>query len=477
MTLLSGSPRRAELALLLFALVVTATATTLVDANQPGTPVGSGWPLVLVFALLCGIAHVAIRFLAPQSDPIPLPCVVLLNGIGLTMIHRLDSAYAFTAQENGNPLPGENAPRQLIWTAVGIILFAGVLAVVRDHRKLSRYTYLSGALGLGLLVLPGVLPSSLSEVNGAKLWLRLGPLSIQPGEFSKILIIVFAAGFLVTKRHLFTTAGNRVLGVELPRARDLGPLVVTWLASVSVVTFEKELGAALLFFGVALAMIYMATQRVSWVLVGFALFVVGCVLAYLMFPHIRQRVSTWIDPLGTYDLPGGGYQVSQSLFGLGTGGFTGTGLGQGRPDLVPFAGTDFISGAIGEELGMAGLAALLVLYLLVTIRGLRAAVAVRDSFGKLLAGGLAFSLALQVFVVVGGVTGLIPLAGMTMPFLSYGGSSLLSNYLILAVLLRVSHSAAQAAKPTPAVQAAPLAQASTVLVNRPPEPGAPGAIG
>jgi cell division protein FtsW (lipid II flippase) len=463
----TGPRRRAELILLVFALVLVAAGMELVDLNQPPTKLWPAWSLCLIFSLLCVGAHVAVRFLTPHADPLPLPCVVLLNGIGLTMIHRLDLAYAFTAQQNGNPVPAEDAPRQLMWTAVGIALFVGFLIVVRDHRRLSRYTYVAGVLGLALLILPGVLPSGLSEVNGAKLWLRFGPFSIQPGEFSKILIIVFAAGFLTAKRDLFTTAGRRVVGMELPRARDLSPLVVTWLASVCVVTFEKELGAALLFFGVALAMIYLATERVSWVLVGLALFAVGCVAAYLMFTHIQQRVSTWMDPVGTYDQPGGGYQVSQSLFGLGTGGLTGTGLGLGRPDLVPFANTDFISGAIGEELGLCGLLAVLMLYLLVTTRGLRAAVAVRDSFGKLLAGGLSFSLALQVFVVVGGVTALIPLAGMTMPFLSYGGSSLLSNYLVLGILLRVSNSAAGVNIPRTSRKLPPLAQDATVLVNRP----------
>ncbi|WP_312871498.1 FtsW/RodA/SpoVE family cell cycle protein [Amycolatopsis acididurans] len=461
--------RTVELRLLAFALLLVLAAMVLVDLSQPSLPVWHGWTLALVFASLCGAAHVAIRRWAPLADPVLLPGVAVLNGLGLTMIHRLDFAYALAAQQEGSPAPAPDAPRQLLWTAVSVALFAAVVALVHDHRKLSRYTYLAGLLGLVLLVLPGLLPASLSEVNGAKLWLRLGPLSIQPVELSKILVIVFAAGFLVAKRHLFTSAGKQVLGMELPRARDLGPLLVMWLASVCVVTFEKELGAALLFFGVALAMIYIATERVSWVLAGLCLFVVGCVAAYTMFTHIQQRVSTWLDPVGTYDQPGGGYQVSQSLFGLGTGGLTGTGLGQGRPDLVPFAGTDFISGAFGEELGFTGLAAIVVLYLLLTTRGLRAALAARDNFGKLLAGGLSFSLALQVFVVVGGVTALIPLAGMTLPWLSYGGSSLLTNYLALALLLRVSDAGAAVDHRTRAAAPAPLAEAATVLVGRLPQ--------
>ncbi|WP_236794135.1 FtsW/RodA/SpoVE family cell cycle protein [Amycolatopsis sp. GM8] len=458
--------RTTELRLLIFALLLVFAALELVDLNQQ--PVAS-WPapqLALIFAVLCLAAHLTVRFVAPHADPVFLPCVALLNGIGLTMIHRLDLAGALAAAQAGHSAPAQEAPRQLLWMGISIALFAGTMVLVRDHRRLAGYTYLAGALGLGFLILPGVLPASLSEVNGAKLWVRLGPLSLQPGEFSKVLVIVFAAGFLVSKRHLFTTAGKRVFGMELPRTRDLGPLLLVWLASVCVVTFEKELGAALLFFGVALAMIYIATERVSWVVVGLALFAIGCVAAFFLFNHIQQRVTTWLDPLATYDQPGGGYQVSQSLFGLGTGGLTGTGLGAGRPDLVPFASTDFISGALGEELGMTGIAAIVVLYLLIATRGLRGALAVSDDFGKLLATGLSFSLALQVFVVVGGVTGLIPLAGMTLPFVSYGGSSLLANYLVLAVLLRVSNSIGET-HTRPAQQATPLAESATVLVNAP----------
>jgi cell division protein FtsW (lipid II flippase) len=458
-------PRRTELALLALALAVVTVAMALVGASK-GWPVPpSTWTSCATFAALVLATHLAIRLLAPTADALILPCMVLINGLGLVMIHRLDLAYTDEAVRAGAQIPDEDAPRQLMWTGAALVTFVVVLYTLRDHRTLSRYTYLSGALGLLLLVLPGVLPSSISQVNGAKLWLRVGGLSVQPGEFSKILIIVCVAGLLVAKRALFLTAGRRVLGMEFPRARDLAPLLLAWLVSVGVVALERELGASLLFFGVVLAMIYIATERISWLVVGLVLFAGGSVLGYELFTHVQQRVVTWLDPLATYDQPGGGYQVTQALFGFATGGVLGSGLGGGRPDLVPFASTDFISGAVGEEMGLAGLAAILLLYLLVCVRGMRAALTVRDSFGKLLAGGLSFSMALQVFVVVGGVTGLIPLTGMTMPLLSYGGSSLLANHVLLAILVRVSAVARrERAAADPGRRKASLAQAATVFV-------------
>jgi cell division protein FtsW (lipid II flippase) len=319
------------------------------------------------------------------------------------------------------------------------------------------------------VALPAVLPSSISEVNGAKVWIKLGPLSIQPGEFAKILLVVFVASFLVSKRDLFLVAGRKVLGVELPRARDLGPILIAAGGCVAVLAFEKELGAAMLFFGIILVMVYVATGRGIWVALGIGVFAGGCVLAYNLFNHVRQRVANWVDPLATYDKPGGGYQMAQGLFGLGTGGMGGTGLGAGRPDMVPEASTDFITAAIGEELGFLGLAAVLMVYLLLAMRGMRGALAVRDTFGKLLGGGLSFAVVMQIFVVVGGVTKLIPETGITAPFLSKGGSSLLANYILVALLLRITDAARRPAAPQPPPRPprAPLAEAHTVLVRRP----------
>ncbi|MBV9313870.1 MAG: FtsW/RodA/SpoVE family cell cycle protein [Pseudonocardia sp.] len=458
-----ASVRGIELTLLVFAAMLVTSALVLVEAEQNQQLstqllyLGAGY-----FGLFVG-AHLVVRWTAPYADPLILPTVALLNGLGLVMIHRLDLAARSAGP--GGPAPAESALRQLAWTALSVILLSVVLARIRDHRVIARYAYILGFGGLLLLLLPGVLPASISQVNGAKLWLRVGSLSIQPGEFAKIMIIAFAAAFLVSKRELFRNAGRRFLGMDFPRPRDLAPLLVAWGLSMGVLALERELGASLLIFGVILGMLYVATSRVSWMLVGLAIFAGSSVLAYHMFGHVRDRVQTWLDPSTEY--AGAGYQVSQSLFGLGTGGMGGTGLGAGRPDLVPLANADFIAAAIGEELGLFGLAAVLVLYLVLVIRGLKTAIVCRDSFGTLLATGLSTTIALQVFIVVGGVTNLIPLTGLTTPFLSNGGSSLLANYILIALILRISDTAHRPAPAKPAIPRTPLAAATTQLVPNP----------
>ncbi|WP_410619368.1 FtsW/RodA/SpoVE family cell cycle protein [Amycolatopsis sp. cmx-8-4] len=463
--------RNTELVLLGFAAFIVTIALVLVEANQEQELTASILWLGLAYLGVLTGAHLAVRKWAPYADPVLLPCVALLNGIGLVMIHRIDLAQAEKALQNGKDF-SPDVTKQVLFTVVSLALFIVVLVVVNDHRTLTRYGYTAGLIGIVALALPALLPSSLSEVNGAKVWLKLPGFSIQPGEFAKILLMIFFASFLVSKRDLFMVAGRKFLGVELPRARDLGPILISAVVCIGVLVFEKDLGTSLLFFSVILVMLYVATERAIWVVLGLSFFVVGCVIAYNLFGHVQQRVANWLDPLATYDDAGGGYQLAQGLFGLGTGGVGGTGLGAGRPDMVPEAATDFITASIGEELGFIGLAAVLMLYLLVAMRGMRSALAVRDTFGKLLGGGLAFTMVMQIFVVVGGVTKLIPETGITAPFLSKGGSSLLANYILVALLLRISDAARRpGARPKPQQPQAPIAEAHTVLVQRPPANG------
>ncbi|AHH14862.1 putative cell division protein [Nocardia nova SH22a] len=458
--------RNVELLLLGFAVVITTVALVLVEASQDQEITWDLAKLGLAYLALFGVAHLAVRRFAPFADPLLLPIAALLNGLGLVLIHRLDLADEQTAIYNSWSLPSPDANQQVLWTALGITLFVGVLVLLRDYRTLARYGYTLGLLGLIALIIPAVLPGKFSETNGAKIWIRLPGFSVQPGEFSKILLIIFFASVLVAKRDLFTAAGRHFLGMELPRARDLGPILLVWATCLVVLFFEKDLGTSLLIFATVLAMLYIATERVGWLIVGAGLLAIGFVLAYNAFGHVRVRVATWLHPFDDYNSTG--YQISQSLFGLATGGVAGTGLGSGRPSQVPFAKTDFIVATIGEELGLIGLAAVLMLFAVFVVRGLRTALAVRDSFGKLLAAGLAFTIAVQVFVVVGGVTKLIPLTGLTTPFVSYGGSSLLANYALLALLVKISD-AARAPAPSRRREAAPIAEAQTEMIR--PEKG------
>jgi cell division protein FtsW (lipid II flippase) len=450
--------RNAELLLLCFATVIIAAALVIVQANQE-RPLH--WDLVgyvLAFLTLFAAAHLAVRRYAPYADPLLLPVVALLNGLGLVMIHRLDLA---DSAIGGSTHPSAN--QQMLWTLLGVAGFALVVTLLKDHRQLARYGYVCGLTGLVLLTIPALLPTSFSEQNGAKIWIRLPGFSIQPAEFSKILLLIFFSAVLVAKRGLFTSAGKHVMGLDLPRARDLAPLLAAWVISVGVMVFEKDLGTSLLLYASFLTVVYLATQRFSWVVVGLALFAGGSVVAYFLFSHVRVRVQTWLNPFSDPD--GSGYQIVQSLFSFATGGIFGTGLGNGQPDTVPAASTDFIIAAFGEELGLVGFASLLMLYTVVIVRGLRTAIAVRDSYGKLQAAGLASTLAIQLFIVVGGVTKLIPLTGLTTPWLSYGGSSLLANYLLLAILVRISDSARRPARPK-ARKPPPIAAASTEVIER-----------
>lgn len=472
----TGSARRGvELFMIAFAIgvvVLAYCAVALSQENALGRDVGFYAAGMLA---LFGAAHLAVRRFAPYADPLLLPVVTLLNGLGLVLIHRLDLADETEARQAGESLPSPDAPLQLGWTAIGIVLFIGVLALLRSHTSLRRYTYTAGAVGIALLLLP-LVPVIGANINGARIWVRVAGFSLQPGEIAKIALLIFIAGYLVAKRDVLALAARRVGGLDLPRGRDLGPVLLAWAASLAVLVFERDLGSSLLFFGLFVTLLYVATERTSWLFIGVLLFVSGATFAYLNFSHVQLRVSIWLDPFA--DPSGSGYQLVQSLFGLGTGGLLGTGLGQGRPEIVPYAKTDFILATIGEELGLVGVMAVLLLYGLIVERGLRAALSVRDSFGKLLATGLAVSLALQVFIVVGGVTRLVPLTGLTLPFLSYGGSSLIASYVVIALLVRVSDSSrkagpglagppmAPASPPREARDDGPTAQAMTEVVRR-----------
>jgi len=433
------SRRRVELALVVLSAFVVACAEAIVDTtrfNRLTSHVATYGLLVLAIGV---VAHIAIRRYARYADPIMLPCAVVLVGLGLVMIHRLDLGLAQTATEEGVKYNGAAAASQVVWALLGLAVFLVVLLVVRDHRVLARYAYTLALLGLFFLLLPAVLPARYSEVNGARIWIHFGSFSIQPGEFSKIALTVFAAAYLVAKRDVLSLAGRRVLRIDLPRGRDLGPLMVAWLISIGVLVRNHDLGTSLMFFGLFVVLLYVATERGSWVVLGAVMFVGGCYVSYHLFANVRVRVNVWLH---VFDyLQDAGYQVSQSLFGLGTGGLFGAGLGGGRPELVPVAKSDFILSSFGEELGLFGLIAILATYVLFISRGFVTALAVRDSFGKLLVTGMAFSFGLQVFVVAGGISRLLPETGLTTPFLSYGGSSLVANFALLALMLRVSDAA------------------------------------
>ncbi|WP_334172186.1 FtsW/RodA/SpoVE family cell cycle protein [Sinomonas sp.] len=434
-------PRRnIELVLLILALIVGCGANAMTALNE-GTALGSNFWLESVTITVASLAlHISLRFRAKYADPLILPLVVALNGLGLAMIHRLDTPQT----DYGNA--------QARWTVIGMALAAIVIWFLKDHRTLRRFTYISLILSAVLLVLPLVPGITAGDINGAQVWIRLGSASFQPGEVAKITIGIFFAGYLSTNRDLILLAGRRIGRLQLPRFRDLGPMVVAWLASIGILIFQHDLGMSILFFGIFISMIYVATSRASWALLGIILMFAGSVAAGYIFPHIALRVDGWLnafDPNVFGRQYGGSYQIVQGLFGMANGGLIGTGLGQGRPDLVPFANSDMIIAAFGEELGLVGLFAIVMMYALLVTRGMRAAIGARDAFGKLLACGLSAGIGLQCFVVIGGVTRLIPLTGLTTPFLAAGGSSLLANWIIVALLLVISNAARRPVDTTP----------------------------
>src|SRR3954447_7606652 len=429
--------RGAELFLLLLSLVVGiggyAAVGLGVEGKVPADIVKYGGGLA---ALVLG-CHIAVRILAPYADPVLLPVVAALNGLGLAVIHRIDLGLL-----EQNSSAHTFARDQLVWMTLGVLLFVLILLVLRDHRRLQAFTYTPG-FGAVLLLLMPLMPLLGTQINGARIWIRLGPLSFQPGEVAKVLLVLFFAGYLVVHRDALALAGRRFAGIDLPRGRDLGPVLLMWLISLAVLVFQRDLGSSLLFFGIFLVMLYVATERPGWLVVGGALFLGGAYLGYLAFGHVQARVDAWVHP---FDPNNNAYQIVQGMYGMAWGGLVGRGLGQGDPTLIPFSYSDFIIASLGEELGLTGVMAVILLYGLIVERALRTALVCRDAFGKLVAVGLAVVFALQVFVVVGGVTKLIPLTGLTTPFMSYGGSSLVANWAIVALLLRISD---QARRPLP----------------------------
>jgi cell division protein FtsW (lipid II flippase) len=456
--------RNSELLLILFAGVLIVVFTAGVHAALLQEVGASAVVMPALFIGLMVLAHMVVRYFAPYADPVILPCVTLLNGLGMVFIARLDLGDADPKDRPALATFGDFGFRQLLWTLVAALGFMLVLILLRDHRSLSRYAYTLAFSGLVLVLLPAVLPASLSDPGntGAKLWIKIPFLGqIQPSEFAKLLLMVFFAYYLVRKREVLSLASKRVLGIDFPRPRDLGPVLVVWGASLLVLVGSKDLGTSLMYFGCFIAMMYIATERTSWLLIGLGLFMAGATVAYFLFAHIQTRVHIWLDPFSDPD--GKGFQPIQALFALGTGGMFGTGPGVGSAETIPVGHSDYIAAGLGEEIGLFGLTALLVLYLVIAERGIRTALLVRDSFGKLLAAGLAFSLGLQVFVIVGGVSKLIPLTGLTTPFLSYGGSSLVANWILAALLLRISDAARRPAVPLP--PAGKLASAPTEVVR------------
>ncbi|MER7950786.1 FtsW/RodA/SpoVE family cell cycle protein [Streptomyces sp. NPDC096079] len=420
--------RGVELSLLIGAVLISVLGYAEVGLARSGAVPPDALRYGAGLGLLALVAHLAVRFRAPYADPLLLPIAVLLNGLGLVLIYRLDLE---TPKDQA-------AATQLVWSTLGVALFIVVVLLLRDHRALQGYAYVSVAAALGLMILPIFFPA----VNGAKIWIRIGGFSFQPGEFAKILLAVFFAAYLAANRNALAYTGRRIWKFQFPTGRVLGPIVAIWLLSVGVLVLERDLGTSLLFFGLFVIMLYVATGRTGWIAVGLVLASAGAFLVGSLEPHVHSRVQDWLDPFASIRAGEGPGQLAQSLFAFAAGGMLGTGLGLGHSVLIGFATkSDFILATAGEELGLVGLTALFLLYALLVARGYRAGLSLRDPFGRLLAIGLASIVALQVFVIAGGVMGLIPLTGMAMPFLAQGGSSVVTNWVIVALLIRVSDSA------------------------------------
>lgn len=422
--------RRMELALTLFGLAIGIGAVVIIDFTVVGRMTTALLiPGAVFVAAVIGL-HVAVRLRAPDADPLILPLAAMLNSIGIAMIYRIDLSEERVGW-------AATSVRQLFWSTIAVVIAIVIVAVLRNHLVLFRYTYLTGLGALILLLLP-MIPGLADPKYGAHVWIRIGQFSFQPGEIAKILLAIFFAGYLVRNRDALSMVGKKFVGIRFPRGRDLGPLLVFWVIAMAVLIFQRDLGTSLLYFGLFLSLLYLATGRIGWVVLGVGLFLAGGLAASQTLSYVNKRFANWLDPFA--DPRGDSYQLLQGLFGMANGGMTGTGLGQGFPADTPLAESDYIIPSLGEELGLIGLFVILAAYLLLVGRAMRIGFAGQDDFGKLLAAGLGFAIALQVFIVVGGVTRVIPLTGLTAPFLAAGGSSLMSNWIIVALLLRMSNS-------------------------------------
>ena len=412
--------RNSELLLIILGGAVTTGAYVLASIGRLSSIPADVVPFLIVVLGLFFAGHVATRFLAPEADGLLLPLAGLLNGLGYVFIARLDD---------------ELAAQQAVWTFLGVGLYCATLLIVRRSRDLEQFRYILLLIGLVLLVLP-LLPGFGQTINGSRIWVRFGPVNFQPGEFAKLALAIFFASYLVDKRELFRAGTWRLGPLRLPEPKHAAPVLLAWGVSLLVMISQKDLGTSLLFFMLFLIMIWVATERLAYLLTGLVMFIAGAYVAWTQFGHVQTRVDAWLKP---WDDPlGGGYQVIEAQFGLASGGITGTGPGRGYPQRVPAAETDFIFATIGEELGLLGATAVLMAFVLMIGSGLRAALGARRPFSKLLATGLTGLLGVQAFIIIAGVTRVLPLTGVTLPFVSYGGSSLLANYAILALIVRIS---------------------------------------
>ncbi len=413
-------PRRRELALILLICVTPFIGWASIALATGGQVALDTFLYPAIGSVIFLALHVAMRWLAPKGDPLLLPAMAALSFVGLTMIYRLNV---------------HMAKLQFYWMLVGAAFFVLVLVLLKDYTRLGRYPYIIALVAVALLAVTMIFGRMR---NGARLWLQIGPLSYQPSELAKILLVIFFAAYLADKRELLARSGKRIGGFVVPPMKYFGPLLVMWGFSLLLLIFQRDLGSSLIFFGMFLAILYVATSRMVFVVVGIILFLVGATFCYMGLPYVRDRVTIWLHPLSPELIQDESYQVAQSMFSIAEGGLTGRGISRGSPGYIPDAETDFIFSAIAEELGLAGALALVLLFLMLAARGMKIAMDSGDDFGKLLATGLTAVLAIQAFVIMGGATRLIPLTGVTLPFVSYGGSSILSNFILIALLVKVS---------------------------------------